>query len=96
MQGAVWACQTVRVLYEAVCAYRALDGSSLFADAGSSAGRVVQETIIPTIATLSRYCPVRLDEVLSSDIILSLGLKPTSLCNNLIESDHLFGSLPSK
>ena len=32
MQGSVWACQTVRILYWAVCAYRALDGSGLFAD----------------------------------------------------------------
>lgn len=36
MQGSIRACQTVRDLYEAVCAYRALDGSSLFADARST------------------------------------------------------------
>ena len=38
MQGLVWACQTVRILYWAICAYRALDGSGLFADGLYRAG----------------------------------------------------------
>ena len=42
MQGSVWACQTVRILYWAVCAYRALDGSGLFAD--ETAGWELEES----------------------------------------------------
>ena len=62
----------------------------------SSLGRLVQQTIIPTLRFLSERCVFRFGDLFSEDLLTSLGIAPHRLCNDLHASDGLFSSLPSK
>ncbi|EPS92647.1 hypothetical protein FOMPIDRAFT_1137507, partial [Fomitopsis schrenkii] len=63
-------------------------------DSESPIGRLVRETIIPTIAFMVERCPMQLSDILSPAMILAIGVKPSSLCRDLKASDSLFGALP--
>ncbi|KAH9830347.1 uncharacterized protein C8Q71DRAFT_688010, partial [Rhodofomes roseus] len=62
----------------------------------SSAGRLVQSTIIPTLAFLSQQCPVKLGEFFSTNLLSELAISAETLCSDLSTSDRLFDALPSK
>ncbi|KAH9834671.1 uncharacterized protein C8Q71DRAFT_711403, partial [Rhodofomes roseus] len=61
----------------------------------SSAGRLVQSTIIPTLAFLSQQCPVKLGEFFSTNLLSELAISAETLCSDLSTSDRLFDALPS-
>ena len=62
----------------------------------SSLGRLVLQTIIPTVQFLSERLKFTLGDLFSSDLLKVLNINSNRLCSDLSASDALFAALPSK
>lgn len=62
----------------------------------SGLGRLVLQTIIPTIQYMSDTVAFKLGNIFSSDLLGGLKIPSDALCSDLASSDALFDSLPSK
>lgn len=60
------------------------------------AGKMVSETIIPAVELLARICPIHIGDILQSSVLSGSGVSGSTLCSDLIISDHVFTLLKVK